>query len=514
MQADQQSTHSPATPGPQARRLGRAFLLVALAWLLAVAVTWAYVAQQIVGSQRRAIVRAEHDTRDLAALLHAQITGELEAADDLLRLLANAARGSVQSARGLLTDLRADGNPYDRISLTDAQGRVLASTAGGFEGTSIATSDHFLRAKEGAARNVLVAGKPARTAARKSLSIPLARAWGVPGAGPWGIVEALLSPDHLARHFASVQLGARGVVLVADLDGVAYAWRDDQRAEDAGDAGTLRNGVLPRARGAAWDSFVEYDEAHDLARVISYRVLQRHQLVVVVGKSADDVFEEHSRLRRNWHYSGVVISALLSMVGLFAVVFLRQELRSATALANAFAAEHANARTDSLTGLPNRRAFQDILVAQIEYHRRHHQPLSIAYCDCDHFKLVNDRLGHEAGDRCLIDIGAALAQGLRRSDYACRIGGDEFAALFPSTRSEAAAMVMERVRAKIAQQLSARGLPVTISVGVIEVTDLDTRPETLLTQADSVMYQAKRAGGNRVVAMPLARPRRSTQPGA
>ena len=498
--ATRQPPRAATISGRQARRFGRALVLAVLAWLLAVAVTWAYVAQQIEGSESRALARAEHDTRDLAALLHAQITGEMAAADDLLQLLANGARGGAQSARSLLAGLRSDGNPYDRISIIDARGRVLASTDTELEGTGVGTREDFVRAMRAAEGDALVVGKPVPMPGRKSLSIPLARAWRRPGAEPSGVVEALLNPDHLARHFDSVALGTRGVVLVADLDGVAYAWRD----EDARDAGTLRAEVLPRAGAAAWGSFVERDDAQGIARVLSYRVILRHRLVVIVGKSDDEVFEEHSRLRRNWLYSGVVISGLLSMVGLFALVFLRQEQRSATALASAFAAEHANARTDSLTGLPNRRAFQDILVAQIEYHRRHHEPLSVAYFDCDHFKLVNDRLGHEAGDRCLVDIAAIFAKGLRRSDYACRIGGDEFAAMFPSTRSADAAMVMERVRAKIALELSARGLPVTISVGVIEVSERDARPESLLTEADTVMYQAKRAGGNRVVAMPAA----------
>ena len=492
-------------PGSPTPRFNRAMALVTLAWLLAVGATWIYVVEQIQASHQRAVVRAQNDARDLAALLRAHVVGELAAADELLHVLADVARGGSASGRSLLRRVAIDGGRYDLISIADARGLIVASSLRAYERSSIAERDYFVRARQSSQEAVLVVGKPVSTPGRKVLSIPAARKWTTRDGGIGGVVEALLNPDHLAHYFEGVHLGARGVVMLADLDGVVLARDGLAAGGDVSDAATLREGVLPRARARASSTYVEYGEGGDVARVISYASVERQRLVVLVGKSADEVFEEYGHLRRNWLYSGAAISALLSMVGVLAVVFLRQEQRTAKALASAFASEHANARTDSMTGLPNRRAFQDILVAQIEYHRRHDQPLSIAYFDCDRFKEVNDRLGHEAGDRCLVDVATILAKGLRRSDYACRIGGDEFAAMFPSTRSADAAMVMERVRAKIAALFAAQGLPVTISVGVIEVDDLDVDPASLITQADAVMYQAKRAGGDRVLAMPSAK---------
>jgi diguanylate cyclase (GGDEF)-like protein len=481
--------------------------LVVLASLLAIGATWIYVVEQIDASHRRALLRAQHDARDFASLLRAHVVEELEAADDLLRFLADVARGGADSGRSLLAKLKTDGARYHLISISDARGLVVGSTLRAYERTSIARRDYFERARLSSQEAELVVGKPFRVQGRTVPSIPAARKWVARDGAFGGVVEALLNPEHLANYFEGVHFGARGVVMLADLEGTVLARDGRERAGDASDAATLREGVLPRARTRASSTYVEYDGEDRVARVVSYSSIEQHRLVVLVGKSADEVFEEYVHLRRNWIYSGAAISALLSTVAALAVIFLRQEQRTAKALASAFEAEHANARTDSMTGLPNRRAFQDLLVAQIEYHRRHDQPLSLAYFDCDRFKEVNDRLGHEAGDRCLIDVATILAKGLRRSDYACRIGGDEFAAMFPSTRSGDAAMVMERVRAKVAALFAAQGLPVTISVGVIEVDDLDADPAALITQTDAVMYQAKRTGGDRVLAMPSARRR-------
>lgn len=156
------------------------------------------------------------------------------------------------------------------------------------------------------------------------------------------------------------------------------------------------------------------------------------------------------------------------------------------------------ARTDGLSGLFNRRAFEerfghDLLLAQ-----RRKSPLTVAYIDVDDFKAVNDRLGHAGGDRVLLDIGRVLKTSVRETDTAARIGGDEFALVFPDTDAAAARQVISKLSRELREALGARGLRVTCSIGVVTFLNSATSPEQAIAAADKVMYQVKRKGKDTV----------------
>jgi diguanylate cyclase (GGDEF)-like protein len=160
--------------------------------------------------------------------------------------------------------------------------------------------------------------------------------------------------------------------------------------------------------------------------------------------------------------------------------------------------------TDPLTGLPNRRAFDTRLALEVERVRRYGAEMSLAMLDIDHFKRVNDSRGHPFGDVVLRGIGAELARRTRKTDLASRIGGEEFAIVFPGTPGAAAATACEMLRGAIgALRFGAPpGLAVTVSVGVASVGDgagttLD--PAALFAAADAALYAAKAAGRDRVI---------------
>ncbi|MBA5605013.1 diguanylate cyclase [Duganella sp. FT3S] len=173
--------------------------------------------------------------------------------------------------------------------------------------------------------------------------------------------------------------------------------------------------------------------------------------------------------------------------------------------------EEANARlvalsvTDGLTGLANRRHFDDVLRSEWARARRAGQPLAVLMIDVDYFKRYNDRYGHQTGDDCLIRVAQALRGGARRAaDLVARYGGEEFAIVLPNAGAAEAAEVGQALRAAIAQlaiaHAEAPGAIVTISVGVASaeghgVTDTDA----LLRLADAALYRAKHLGRNRVV---------------
>jgi diguanylate cyclase (GGDEF)-like protein len=162
-----------------------------------------------------------------------------------------------------------------------------------------------------------------------------------------------------------------------------------------------------------------------------------------------------------------------------------------------------NANTDDLTSLPNRRAFKEALVNEIQRVKRYGTPLSLTLFDLDHFKQVNDTHGHPAGDRVLIAATHAVKQNLRESDLFARVGGEEFAVLLPNTSEEGALDFAERLRAALeAISPLARGLDVhiTASFGVVEFdrNSDDSTGETLIAAADAALYNAKWLGRNRV----------------
>ena len=158
------------------------------------------------------------------------------------------------------------------------------------------------------------------------------------------------------------------------------------------------------------------------------------------------------------------------------------------------------AHYDTLTGLPNRRLLADRLQQQLARTRRSGHSLAICYLDLDGFKPVNDRLGHEAGDQLLIEIGQRLKNALRVGDTVARLGGDEFVLLLCDLAPEEECVpVLERVLAAIAAPLYLHGQQVAVSasIGVTLFPRDDANPDFLMRHADHAMYQAKGAGKGR-----------------
>ena len=177
-------------------------------------------------------------------------------------------------------------------------------------------------------------------------------------------------------------------------------------------------------------------------------------------------------------------------------------------------AEH-RARTDPLTGLPNRRAFTELARVEIERAQRFGQPLSLVAIDLDHFKSINDGHGHAVGDAVLVDFARRAQAQLRVIDLLARIGGEEFVLLLPGTDAEGAFQVAERIRLLLDQRaLSIPGgsLRYTSSFGVAELEPLFPGLDRWLARADAALYAAKGKGRNRVELAPQDRSRPTPQP--
>jgi two-component system, cell cycle response regulator len=165
---------------------------------------------------------------------------------------------------------------------------------------------------------------------------------------------------------------------------------------------------------------------------------------------------------------------------------------------------------DPLTGLSNRRFILTQLAGAVSAARRHERPLSVAIIDIDHFKAVNDEYGHAAGDRVLGAVAGVMRQHLRAEDQLGRLGGEEFLALLPDANARAAATAAEKLRSEVAAlavEHEGDHLGVTISAGWA-AWEGET-PEELLRRADEALYEAKRAGRDRVEGAPATVQRRT-----
>jgi diguanylate cyclase (GGDEF)-like protein len=179
------------------------------------------------------------------------------------------------------------------------------------------------------------------------------------------------------------------------------------------------------------------------------------------------------------------------------------------------------AATDALTGVPNRRSFDLCLTREWRVAKRDPMSLGLLLLDIDHFKSFNDRYGHPAGDSCLARVAAAMASAVRRpGDTTARYGGEEFAVILPGTELAGAVYVAECVRNAVAalniQHADSPSGVVTVSIGVsVKMPSGSETLEAFVSEADTALYAAKRAGRNQVATAPgsdLALPNMTVMP--
>ncbi|MDP2311849.1 MAG: GGDEF domain-containing protein [Pseudomonadota bacterium] len=211
-------------------------------------------------------------------------------------------------------------------------------------------------------------------------------------------------------------------------------------------------------------------------RVLRYLMLGL--VVVSAGVAANEAFKYFPVWHDTFHYFYVAVVAAL-------VVRLRMTLDR----------ERVLARTDPLTGLPNRRTFNEVAEAHIRRMQRDRRPCTVLYIDIDRFKYVNDAFGHQVGDALLREVGATLVRHIRACDTAARLGGDEFVVLLEGEQGEPAAGRLYEALLAIPRVPE---LGVGFSLGAVSFRSPPPSAEDMIRRADSVMYVAKELG-NQVV---------------
>ena len=210
------------------------------------------------------------------------------------------------------------------------------------------------------------------------------------------------------------------------------------------------------------------------------------------------------QIRRHYALGVATLALALVIYAIRAITLQGRSMRSERALREARNWLEEMSLQDGLTGISNRRHFDNTLQSEWTRGIRTRLPLSLLLMDIDHFKVLNDTYGHLAGDRCLVEIAAALREMVpRKGDLLARYGGEEFGVILTATDSEGAQLLAGRICSAIAEinvaEPNSEARTITLSIGVSTVNwSSELTPQEMIDQADRALYQAKRRGRNRV----------------
>ena len=179
--------------------------------------------------------------------------------------------------------------------------------------------------------------------------------------------------------------------------------------------------------------------------------------------------------------------------GFFVIfAYLISELRYRLAI------ERTLSRVDHLTQIANRRAFYELLDAEILRSRRQNQSITVAYIDIDRFKQINDEFGHRVGDRVLQSAANTIKSALRATDAVARLGGDEFAVLLPQTNAHVSRIVIHKVHSNLLGLAQENGWPIGFSIGCVTFVKPPDTTEEIIHYADRIMYACKKSGNSSI----------------
>jgi len=355
-------------------------------------------------------------------------------------------------------------------------------------------------------------GIPIRSRSTGVWVLPVSRRIDNPDGSFGGVALGTIRIEFFADLYDSFDVGREGVILLL-LDDATMVYRRpfNEKLIGTSIAGGPIFGMF-KAEGPVGTAILR-SKVDGIERLYSYRHLDGFPLIVATARSTSEILEEWLQSTLLLAGGTLLIVVLLVGVGarLVRQIVIRDQLEAELRIAEGHLQERNQeltvlATNDGLTGIANRRHFDDTLERELNRAARTGAALSLILIDVDFFKKYNDRYGHVAGDECLRQVAASLRRGLARpSDLAARYGGEEFAVLLPATGQVGARYVAERLRQAILEMAMAHcdnpGGAVTISAGVhtFGAAPGDTvEAAGFVAEADALLYRAKMGGRNRV----------------
>ena len=449
-----------------------------------------FLVHQGLEERRRARAREWVEAHRLARLFaveHARAVGD---ARQLLLVLAQGPalrRGDAAVSAAVLRRIRAESPHYEGLLMVDSDGAVIATPGAGdlaTEGRALLETADSAPFAVGPIRRGSVAPFPSLTVAHAVPSAPRATR-----------LVARLSMSWIVRHAAAADLDPLTTVTLWDSSGrilLSYPDSEGYVGRDASHTELWR--VMQRSGGEGSAEAVGGDGVPSL---FGFTRLEPGGAFLSLGIPTHVAFAELRRLERRNLVVLVLVTALAAGIATFA----------AERVVRLFGRLQRFAERDPLTGLVNRRRLLEIGEEELRRARRFGHPLAALMIDLDHFKQVNDRLGHGTGDEVLREVARRVQLAVRGTDVPARYGGEEFAVLLPETALQTAVEAAERIRSVVAAapaQTRRGPVVVTLSAGAAVLTDPTHSLRQLLGDADAALYAAKRAGRNRVSVGPPA----------
>lgn len=374
-----------------------------------------------------------------------------------------------------------------------------------------ADREYFQHHLNSRSRNTHI-GKPVRSRSTGVWVLPVSRRLDNPDGSFAGVALGTIQISFFAELYESFDVGKEGVVLLARDDGTLIYRRPFNEKLIATSVANGPIFQMYRASGPVGTAMLR-SNIDGVVRLYSYRHLGGLPLLVATAQSKKEILAEWNQSTLFMTGATVLVVLLLAGVGarLVRQIMIRDQLEAELRIAE----EHLQQRNqeltvlatrDGLTGLANRRHFEETLRLELKRARRNGASLSLVLLDVDFFKKYNDHYGHVAGDECLRQVAATLRSCLARpTDLAARYGGEEFAMVLPATGQVGARYVAERLRLAIMELgiAHADNPPgvVTISAGTCTfhaAAGEDDDPEAFVRRADALLYRAKAEGRNRV----------------
>ena len=463
---------------------------------------------------RQATLADMNLTRAIAQQLDSLFSETAKILDTVAFELGRSDKGAAADYRlqPLLVNYAAATEQIHSLFVIDAQGQRIVSS----ESTGNALANDSERAYFTYHRDNLSLGrhpgKPYRSRVGNVWLIPVSRRLNDLDGQFAGVVLATIKVAYIQQLMADYDIGQYGALSLSLSEGDLLTRRPFAESDMGRTvAGSAQFMLLQEHRSGTIEFFSPVD---GMERVASYQYLKNNPLFVIVALSKQELLQPW---RTTTYVQTVWIVLLCSFVGLLGnkvVRLMRDRLRDENnlrAARNELAVTNAQlthlAHHDGLTGLANRRYFDETLMRNFANALRTGRPVALIMVDVDHFKLYNDIYGHPAGDKCLQAVAKRIASAVRRPhDFVARYGGEEIAVLLPETDAAGAVLVAEAICLTVANlQLpfvsSVLGY-VSISAGVAAhvFPALKASAEELLSAADSALYRAKKSGRNRVTA--------------
>jgi diguanylate cyclase (GGDEF)-like protein len=453
---------------------------------------------------------AEHgasvSSRELADTYESQVLRALREIDQTLKIVKSA--NDVWGPLNVLPKLEAmDLLPPALlfvVSIADSNGDVVASTnPSQMPNVSRRTYFQSPRQRQGQGQpDTFFVGRPQPHAVTGEWSLTFSRRLGSVDGKFAGIVMVSVDAAYFVSSYEFSKLGQHGILGMLGDDGIFRVRRSGETvaADDRSDYAAL---LLHAGDEVQSKSTLQTNAWDGVRRYTSARQVYGFPVAVIVGLSADDQLAPARRNRRVYLWRAAAGSLLVILI-IGAMARLSHQLASSRRhaveehIAHAARVEYV-AYHDSLTTLPNRSLFSKLLGYGINQARRGKGQLAVLFLDLDHFKDINDTLGHEAGDDLLREVAARLKTCLRESDTVARLGGDEFVVMLPDLHvQEYAAAVARKILSAVARPfvLAGQEYRVTASVGISTYPQDGLDEQTLTKNADIAMYKAKEEGKN------------------